>query len=253
MNELIIYKYLLYAFFILAAVAFLAIFHITVPYGRHVRKGWGPRVSNRLGWFLIEFPSLLSFVIVFIISPYHSGLPALLFFLLWGAHYLQRSIIYPLLIRTKAKKVPLSIILLSIIFTSWNGYLNSRWLFNFSGGYPLSWLTDPRFIFGGCLFVGGFIINVHSDHLLRRLRAPGENGYKIPQGGLFKYVSCANYFGEIIEWLGWALATWSWPGLAFTLWTVANLAPRARSHHRWYQEHFPDYPSKRKTLIPLIW
>ncbi|RLE04090.1 MAG: 3-oxo-5-alpha-steroid 4-dehydrogenase [Candidatus Aminicenantes bacterium] len=253
MDEWIIYKSLLYAFLILAGLACLAIFHITVPYGRHTRQGWGPRVSNRLGWFLIEFPALLSFVVIFWLSPYRSGLPAFLFFILWVGHYVQRSLIYPLLIRTKARKVPLSIIILSVIFGNWNGYLNSRWLFAFSGGYPRSWVTDLRFILGCGLFIGGFILNVYSDHLLRRLRKPGENGYKIPRGGLFEYVSCANYFGEIIEWFGWALATWSLPGLAFAIWTVANLAPRARSHHRWYREHFPDYPPHRKALIPFIW
>ncbi|MFN2151697.1 MAG: hypothetical protein ACK2T5_08880 [Anaerolineales bacterium] len=37
------------------------------------------------------------------------------------------------------------------------------------------------------------------------------------------------------------------------MWTFANLAPRARAHHAWYQEHFRDYPSRRKALIPGIW
>ncbi|MDH5284165.1 MAG: 3-oxo-5-alpha-steroid 4-dehydrogenase, partial [Gemmatimonadota bacterium] len=34
--------------------------------------------------------------------------------------------------------------------------------------------------------------------------------------------------------------------------TVANLAPRAWSHHRWYLEKFPDYPPDRKALIPHL-
>ncbi|HSM13639.1 MAG TPA: hypothetical protein VLA66_06195 [Thermoanaerobaculia bacterium] len=50
-----------------------------------------------------------------------------------------------------------------------------------------------------------------------------------------------------------ALATWSLPGLAFALWTVANLAPRARSHHRFYRERFPGYPPERRALVPWIW
>ena len=55
---------------------------------------------------------------------------------------------------------------------------------------------------------------------------------------------------EIVEWLGWALLTWSPAGLAFAAWTMANLVPRARAHHRWYRERFPDYPARRKALVP---
>ena len=61
------------------------------------------------------------------------------------------------------------------------------------------------------------------------------------------------HLGEIIIWTGWAIATWSLPGLAFALWTAANLIPRAQANHRWYQNHFPDYPAKRKTLFPGLW
>jgi hypothetical protein len=35
--------------------------------------------------------------------------------------------------------------------------------------------------------------------------------------------------------------------------TVANLAPRARAHHLWYKRQFADYPSRRKALVPAIW
>ena len=85
-----------------------------------------------------------------------------------------------------------------------------------------------------------------------RLRAPGESGYKIPRGGLYRWVSCPNYFGELLEWLGWALATWSTAGLAFAVYTAANLVPRALAHHRWYQERFDDYPAERKAVVPLV-
>lgn len=67
---------------------------------------------------------------------------------------------------------------------------------------------------------------------------------------LFKYVSCPNYLGEIIQWAGWALLTMSPAGLVFLIWTIANLAPRALAHHRWYKETFQDYPDERKALLP---
>jgi 3-oxo-5-alpha-steroid 4-dehydrogenase 1 len=133
-----------------------------------------------------------------------------------------------------------------------NGYLNGRWLFTFSDPYPREWLLDPRFIAGTCLFVAGLALNHHSDEVLRRLRRPGETGYKIPRGGLYRWVSCPNYLGEIIEWTGWAIATWSLPGLLFAVWTFANLAPRGWEHHGWYKEKFADYPKDRRAIIPFV-
>jgi len=97
-------------------------------------------------------------------------------------------------------------------------------------------------------------VNNHSDHILRNLRKPNETGYKIPYGGLFNYVSDANYTGELIEWIGWAIMLWSKASLIFFLATFFNLAPRARMHHKWYLDKFKeDYPKNRKALIPFIW
>ena len=108
------------------------------------------------------------------------------------------------------------------------------------------------FLAGIALFAAGFLIHSSSDNILRSLRKPGETGYSIPQGGMFRFISCPNYFGEIIEWVGWALLTWSVAGLAFATFTFANLFPRAIAHHRWYRGEFTDYPSERKAIIPFI-
>jgi len=103
------------------------------------------------------------------------------------------------------------------------------------------------------VFFIGLAINWWADEVLRNLRAPGESGYRIPKGGLYELISCPNYFGELLEWFGFALAAWSLPGLAFAVYTAANLVPRALAHHRWYREHFPGYPSSRRALIPGVW
>ena len=100
------------------------------------------------------------------------------------------------------------------------------------------------------MFAAGFATHVRADALLARLRAPGETGYKIPRGFLFDAVSCPNYLGEIVEWIGWALAAWSLAGASFAFWTIANLLPRALTHHRWYRATFPDYPKARYALVP---
>ena len=210
-------------------------------------------ISNRLSWFMMEAPSPLLMLIFFFLGTTPKNIVLILFLLMWQAHYLHRAFIYPFMISDGQKKFPLGVMLMAFLFNLVNGYLNGYFLFNQSGGYPLSWLWDPRFLLGMVLFLVGFVINRWSDEILRGLRQPGETGYKIPYGMLYRWISCPNYFGEIIEWIGWAIATWSLPGLCFAVWTFVNLAPRARAHHQWYRESFPEYPPERKALIPGVW
>ncbi|VDK86427.1 unnamed protein product [Litomosoides sigmodontis] len=96
------------------------------------------------------------------------------------------------------------------------------------------------------------VINITSDSILRNLRKNGKSDYKIPYGGLFEYVSGANFFGECIEWAGYALLTRTLPAFAFAFFTLCNLAPRAYQHHRWYQQKFDKYPKDRKAFIPFV-
>lgn len=201
----------------------------------------------------MEAMSPIVFGLYFIIGPYNFNLSAVAFLIMWEAHYIHRAFIYPLQIRGGNRPMTLVVVSMGLIFNSFNSYINGRWIFSFSGGYQNDWLLDPRFIFGLTLFILGFIINRQSDLILRNLRKPDENGYKIASGGFYRWVSCPNYLGEIIIWTGWAVATWSIAGLAFAVWTAANLIPRARTHHLWYKRNFPDYPEGRKALIPGIW
>lgn len=253
MNEHSFFNSLIVAGFIAAAVVFIILFFITAPYGRHLRQGWGPSIPSHLGWFLMEAPAAILFAVYFIFGSSPKNLPSLIFLCIWEAHYIHRGFIYPWMIRNGKKKMPLVILLMGLIFNVGNTYVNGRYLFSFSGGYPNDWVADPRFLIGATLFIAGFIINRWSDAVLRSLRKPGDTNYYIPQGGLYSLISCPNYLGEIIEWTGWAIATWSLPGLAFAVWTLANLAPRAYTHHIWYQKKFPGYPPERKALLPGIW
>jgi len=253
MNEQSIFNLLLIGWLILAAVIFFALFFITAPYGRHTRRGWGASISNRLGWIIMEAPAPLVFIAMFLIGNTGVSITSALFLAMWLAHYIHRAFIYPFSLRDSGSRMPLFIIASAILFNAVNGYLNGRYIFAFSGGYSNQWLTDPHFIAGVVLFIAGFRINRQADNTLRRLRLPEECGYKIANEGLFRWVSCPNYFGEIMIWTGWAIATWSLPGLAFAVWTAANLVPRARVHHVWYLQNFPDYPAKRKALLPRLW
>jgi 3-oxo-5-alpha-steroid 4-dehydrogenase 1 len=252
MNDRLFFQWLLLALFAVAAIVFVALLFMPAPYGRHLRKGWGPKLHPTLGWVIMESPAILVIALCYILGRPPGNIIPVVFVTMWELHYIQRTFLFPVLLRGTKRPWPILLIFFALVFNTINGYLNGRWLFYFSPVYPDAWLMDPRFIIGLELFLGGFIINLHSDHVLRNLRAPGETGYKIPCGGFFEYVSSANYFGELVEWTGWALATWSLAGLAFAIFTAANLVPRALAHHRWYRAQFPDYPEQRKAIIPYI-
>jgi len=233
-------------------VSFIALFRVSAPYGRYLRKGWGPTIDRTLGWVLMELPAAVLPVGFFLASDRRGDIVPLVFLGLWLSHYLNRSLVFPFRMRGGQERMPLSIAAMAFFFNLVNGSLQGWYLFHAGPRLDASWLADPRFLIGFALFVVGYGLNLHSDAILRRLRAPGDTGYHIPQGGGFRFVSCPNYLGEIVEWGGWALLTWSPTGLAFFVWTVANLAPRAWSHHRWYLEKFPDYPAGRRALLPYL-
>ena len=232
-----------------ASVTFPLLFFIDAPYGRHQRSGWGPSIPTRLAWVVMEAPAPIVFAVFFLRGEHHAEVVPWLLFGFWQLHYIQRTCVYPLLMRDGAKPTALVTFVMALFFNVLNGALNGIAVGQMDAGGS-EWLGDPRFLIGAGVFLLGFAINLHSDAVLRNLRRPGESGYKIPHRGLFRWVSSANYFGEIVEWCGWALATWSAAGLAFALFTMANLLPRGIANHRWYGERFADYPVDRKAILP---
>jgi len=236
----------------LAVPTFLSLLFVPAPYGRYARGGFGPTVPARLGWVLMESPASLFFAAVYFSGPHWAEPAPLALFALWQLHYVNRAFLFPLRMREGGRRMPVLVLLLAVSFNLLNGWVNARFLSDL-GAYPTRWLVDPRFLLGAAAFLFGFGLNVTSDRRLRRLRSPGESGYRIPRGGPFEWVSCPNYLGEIIEWSAWAVASWSLAGLAFAVYTAANLAPRAWAHHAWYRRQFADYPKERRALLPFVW
>lgn len=152
---------------------------------------------------------------------------------------------------------------------------------------------------GSLLFFRGMFINLLSDYTLLSLRIrsqekkeehstdPGATAghhrrhhYVIPTGGYFDLLTCPNFYGEIVEWLGFVLvvlatttagggddgAATSFSGVlsngrvaaatSFFVYVLSNLVPRAAAHHQWYRVTFgaAHYDSLRRyRVIPGVY
>jgi 3-oxo-5-alpha-steroid 4-dehydrogenase 1 len=250
-SELRFYWVLWCAWAVVAMVVVPYLLARPAPYGRHGRRGFGPLVGARLAWLLMEAPSPLLMIVFFLLGR-PQGAPAAVFLALWLCHYLYRAFLFPLLLPATSRPMPLLVLASGALFNVVNAYLNGRWLFSLAEPRALAWLASPQFIVGSLLFFSGFSVHVLADRELRQLRRAAGGERALPRGQLFRLLSCPNYFGEIVEWTGFALATWSPGGLLFALWTAANLVPRARHHHRWYRAVFPDYPPARRAVLPFL-
>ena len=247
-----VYIIFLWILFVVSALSFPSLFFFTATYGRHAKTEKQLGMPYNLGWFIMELPPLTVVPLVFFYGDYSSEVTPLVIFGIWTAHYCYRSLFFPFALRGKGKTKPVMAVAVGFVFNVMNGFGIAYGLSHIGDHFTLDWLHDPRFIIGVSLMVIGFSICFHSDRVLRNLRKPGETGYKIPYGGFYRWVSSPNYLGEIIEWAGWALATYSLAGAAFALFTLANLLPRALANHRWYRQEFANYPASRRALIPFV-
>jgi 3-oxo-5-alpha-steroid 4-dehydrogenase 1 len=249
----VVLRYVLLAWLVMAVAVFTSLFFVNAPYGRYFGGGAGPALKARIGWILMEAPAPLVFAAAFLAGFQTVTVTQVVFLIMWEAHYIDRAFIYPVRLRISSRPLPVTVMGAGIVFNLMNAYLNGSYIIANTARYPAGWLTDIRFLAGLVIAIAGFAINRNSDLILYRLRSESPGEYGVPQGGLFRWVSCPNYLGEILIWIGWTIATWSPVAAAFAVWTIANLAPRARSHHSWYRRQFADYPEERHALIPRLW
>mgnify|MGYP003998146983 FL=1 len=235
-----------YIWILIALIIFPINLIFKAPYGKHSTKKWGKTIDNKTGWFLMELPALVTCPLIYFIVVEEISL-SIGFIFIWITHYFNRTIIYPLRIKTKGKKIPIAIVASAFFFNLINGFLNGYFisLINFES------LSFTYIISGLLMFIIGFYVNVSSDNKLIKLRT-NQKDYVIPKGGLFNYVSCTNFLGEIIEWLGFAIMTLNLGSTSFLIWTICNLIPRSKAHHKWYKENFEKYPTTRKAVIPYL-
>ena len=220
------------------------------PFGRWGGQGYGPRIGPQLGWFLMELPALLVLPLAYLavgerhlVSDFLVGV--------WVAHYAHRTLVWPWIVQQNSDGMPVVTCAAGFGFNIVNGLL-LWWSLTTLADYTMGWFGDIRFIAGAVIMLLGAALNIWSDYHLARLRSEKPGHHVLPAGGPFRFVSCPNLTGEMLEWVGFALMLWLLPGLSFAIWTVANLTPRALWRHRWYQERFSAYPEGRRAILPRL-
>ena len=82
MSELVIFNFMMLIFGIVGVGVFIVLFFVAAPYGQHIRKGWGPNLNNKLGWFLMEIPTVLIFLVLYFIGDRITSMVSILFLLI---------------------------------------------------------------------------------------------------------------------------------------------------------------------------
>ena len=231
----------------LAVLVFVTLYFVNAGYGQFRSRGWGWSINNRLGWILMEAPVFFVMLAIWIHGGSSRHIPELVLFCLF---------VFPFLLSGKSQ-MPVVIMLMGIVFNTINGLLQGGGLYWFPNpdfAEGASYLLRWNALTGIALFLVGFAINLHSDHVIRHLRKPGDTRHYLPQRGFYRYVTSANYFGELVEWTGFALAAATPAAWVFPIWTAANLVSRAHAIHKKYRAEFGDKAvGKRKRIIPFIY
>ena len=245
----------MWAMAVIAVFVFIALYFVKAGYGIFRTKQWGISINNKAAWVMMEAPVFIVMLYMWASNGASTALPSFLAFLLFELHYFQRSFIFPMLMKGKSR-MPIAIMLMGITFNVINGLLIGTSLFVFPPSLfneGIAYLAHPTAILGIAIFFVGMVINLHSDHVIRHLRQPGDTSHYLPEKGLYRYVTSANYFGELVEWTGFALLCSTPAAWLFVVWTAANLIPRAAAIHRHYREEFGDAVGTRKRVIPFVY
>lgn len=251
------FRVLLVAMSVMALFVFIALYFIKAGYGMFRTAKWGISINNKLAWVLMEAPVFFIMLVLWVHSGVGTMVPEFIFLLLFLLHYFQRSFVFPFLLKGKSR-MPLAIMAMGIVFNLLNGIMQAGGIFYFPVDkvYADGWhyFLTPWAIPGFLLFFIGMGINLYSDHVIRHLRKPGDTKHYLPDKGLYRYVTSANYFGELVEWIGFAVLTASPAAWVFVWWTFANLVPRADAIYKHYREEFGNEAvGKRKRIIPFIY
>ena len=236
-------------------VTFISLLFLKAEYGRHNNRSekW-LIVSDTFAWIFQEFPTLaisMFYTLNYFLYSEKINYIKFIFISFYNLHYIHRTLIYPFKLLSKSKKMPIDIVIMAFTFNIFNATMINRSIFLFSE-YNSQIFFTRSFYFGSLLYFLGMFINLYHDYYILNEKKKRNGNYFIPKSFLFNYISCPNYLGEIIEWIGFAIASQNSCAFLFAISTFSNLFPRALTHNEWYRAKFKEYPNNIKAIIPYL-
>ena len=233
--------------------SFVVHLFVKIPYGKLNDRDKESRceIHLRIAFGISQIlTGIVVFTVTFFLQANFTGAPNLVMYMLFTIHYINRGIVDTIVNRHGLRIIPVYIPLMAILVLTFYHFINGQFLG--AAEYCRGYYYDPRFIIGMIMFIAGFIVNRVADAQLVCLREDyHDDKYYTPKGCSFVYIASPNYLGELIEWFGWAVMTWSLSGLVWFLFVGAIVIPRSKHYHNWYRDELADYPKKRKALIPF--
>ena len=84
-----------WAGFAIAVLTLASLLRLKAPYGRYYSgRGWGPEMSNRVGWVVMELPATILFAGIYCIGKLASEPVPLILLGIWQCHQLNRAFVY---------------------------------------------------------------------------------------------------------------------------------------------------------------
>jgi len=172
-------------------------------------------------------------------------------FMLWMVHYTKRLLESIFVHEFGTLTMPI-----------FNLFKNCAYYWSFAAavGYNVN-IPNPTPLPSWHVFVGFpwfctfMILNFICHMRLKYMRPKGTNDFVIPHGGLFEYITCPNYFCEIMTWFGFNILTgFTIAGVAFNIVGTLQMLQWATQRRDKYKKLFGSkWPNKRYVLFPFIY
>ncbi|OGE52207.1 hypothetical protein PENARI_c011G01688 [Penicillium arizonense] len=227
-------------------------------------KDLGPQIAWRTV-FIIEYlgPLLIPALFLFPLRPllyfnYDKPLPEpshvqRLVCGLLTAHFLKREFETIFVHRFSNATMPAHNILKnSAHYWALAGFNIAYWVFRPNSTAATDSPNEALVYAGLALFSFSQLANLNAHLILRNLRRAGTTERGIPSGFGFNWVTCPNYFFEILAWLGvYLVSQCNWSVLFFILVGGLQMWSWAWKKEKRYRKEFGDkYKKKRTVLLP---
>jgi len=203
--------------------------------------------TSKTNLILPELLSIAAFTFIFLTGNSAKTSVTWLFFFFWISHF-GIKIIFNTLNGHHYKTRSVNTKMFSVIVTV-NALINGYYLGWLWPAYAVSWINHPAFLGGSILIILGFVIQISANI---GIATNEEIDKHVLNSGLHKIVFCPAYFGEILQWGGFAIITWSAPAAAAFCWMLPMLYMQATVQKHRYLHKFPELPMARKALVPYI-